>query len=184
MSRRRKLNRTQIIPFKPKRTKAAKVPSTRSPDTEYRVGPGHPPKEHQFKPGQSGNPDGKRKQSSFADIKALLERSLTKRLRRGEFTKAEAGIEKLVDQFARGDRYARKDLISISEKFGVDLTGDRAKTSANASSESLTERDRELLADYVRRHAGDNYRDARIVQLSKPGSSNKTKPVQFKENKS
>ena len=25
-------------------------------DQDYRVGPGRPPKEHQFKPGQSGNP--------------------------------------------------------------------------------------------------------------------------------
>jgi hypothetical protein len=29
-------------------------------DPEYRVGPGRPPKEYQFKPGQSGNPNGAR----------------------------------------------------------------------------------------------------------------------------
>jgi hypothetical protein len=27
-------------------------------ENEYRVGPGRPPKEFQFKPGQSGNPKG------------------------------------------------------------------------------------------------------------------------------
>jgi hypothetical protein len=33
---------------------------------KYKVGPGRPPKEHQFKPGQSGNPKGaKRKPPSL-----------------------------------------------------------------------------------------------------------------------
>ena len=32
--------------------------AVRQGDDDYRVGPGHPPKEHQFKPGESGNPDG------------------------------------------------------------------------------------------------------------------------------
>ena len=27
-------------------------------DDDYKVGPGHPPREYQFKPGESGNPDG------------------------------------------------------------------------------------------------------------------------------
>ena len=46
---------------------------------EYRVGPGRPPKEYQFKPGQSGNPKGaKRKPPSIApDLKLLLERALS-----------------------------------------------------------------------------------------------------------
>jgi hypothetical protein len=29
---------------------------TDASEQEYQVGPGRPPKEHQFKPGQSGNP--------------------------------------------------------------------------------------------------------------------------------
>ena len=33
------------------------ISSSASPaEEEYRVGPGRPPKEHQWKPGQSGNP--------------------------------------------------------------------------------------------------------------------------------
>jgi len=56
---------------------AAKVEST---EPEYRVGPGNPPREHQFKPGQSGNPKGaKRKQQSIApDLKKALEHALNK----------------------------------------------------------------------------------------------------------
>ncbi len=36
-------------------------------DTQYKVGPGRPPREYQFKPGQSGNPNGaKREPASIA----------------------------------------------------------------------------------------------------------------------
>ncbi len=48
-------------------------------DQEYKVGPGRPPREYQFKKGQSGNPKGaKRKKPSIElDLKAALERRLT-----------------------------------------------------------------------------------------------------------
>ncbi len=46
-------------------------------EEEYKVGPGRPPKEHQFKPGQSGNPTGaKRKAPSLLpDLKEQFERA-------------------------------------------------------------------------------------------------------------
>src|SRR6266705_6302507 len=93
-----------------KRSDTPGVSDTDRSDEEYRVGPGCPPKEFQFKPGQSGNPKGaKRKTPSIeSDLKALLERALNKKvtLRQGEreriVTKAEAGIEQLDNQFAQG----------------------------------------------------------------------------------
>src|SRR5262245_37441970 len=89
---------------------------TDTSDQEYKVGPGRPPKEYQFKPGQSGNPKGaKRKPKSMApDLKAALERALTKpiKLKQGEnertVTMAVAGIEQLVAQYVKGDRHARR----------------------------------------------------------------------------
>src|SRR6478752_6362571 len=92
-----------------KRSNTVSLKSDRS-DQDYRVGPGRPPKEHQFKPGQSGNPKGaRRKPGSIApDLKALFERALSAKvtLRQGErekiITKAAAGIEQLVNQFAKG----------------------------------------------------------------------------------
>jgi len=98
-------------------------------DQEYKVGPGRPPKEHQFKPGQSGNPKGaKRKPRSFAmDLKALLEDALSKpiKLKQGQreriVTMAAAGMEQLVAQYAKGDRHARRDLFSLAHELGVDL---------------------------------------------------------------
>ncbi len=95
----------------------------------YRVGPGRPPKEYQFKPGQSGNPRGAKPKTSLAlDLKVMLERALNEKvpLRQGEqgqiITKAAAGIAKLVNQFAEGDRHARRDLIALAGTLGVDLT--------------------------------------------------------------
>jgi hypothetical protein len=97
------------------------------PDQEYRVGPGRPPKEYQFKPGQSGNPKGapRKPESIASELGAILERSLNGKvtLRQGEkekiVTKYAAGIEQLVTQFAKGDRHARRDLFQLVERLGV-----------------------------------------------------------------
>ena len=93
-------------------------------DPEYKVGPGRPPKEHRFKPGQSGNPKGaKRKPPSIAlDLKAALERALNKKItlkqgkRQRTVTMAVAGMEQLVVQFAKGNHQARRDLIPLADK--------------------------------------------------------------------
>jgi Family of unknown function (DUF5681) len=125
----------------------------------YRVGPGRPPREYQFKPGQSGNPAGaKRKSRSLApDLKAALESALAQKvtLRQGEkeriVTMATAGIEQLVAQFAKGDRYARRDILDLAHELGVDLTASR-NTSAPPAETDLTAEDEALLADFLRRH--------------------------------
>jgi hypothetical protein len=124
---------------KPRLTrKRSDTPDVSNPDGAgegYRVGPGRPPREYQFKPGQSGNPKGARRKtpSIVLNLKAVLERALSKTvtLRQGEkgkiVTMATAGIEQLVTQFAKGDRYARRDIMDIAQKLGVDLTAGRGK---------------------------------------------------------
>jgi hypothetical protein len=137
-------------------------------EQEYRIGPGRPPKEYQFKPGQSGNPKGaRRKPRSIApDLKALFERALSGKvtLRQGEqekiITKAAAGIEQLVNQFAKGDRHARRDLLALAERLGVDLVDGQGDALGQTVAAALSANDEALLADYVRRHA---------VQLDRPG---------------
>jgi hypothetical protein len=102
-----------------------------TPSQEYKVGPGCPPREYQYKPGQSGNKLGaKCKPRSIApDLKRLMERAINQKitLKQGErkklVTKGQAGIEQLVNQFAMGDRHARRDLIYLAEKVGFDLAG-------------------------------------------------------------
>ena len=77
---------------------------------EYKVGPGRPPKEFQWKKGQSGNPKGaKRKQPSLLpDLKKIVLSALNKKvkMRDGErerhLTRFETGVEQLTVQFARG----------------------------------------------------------------------------------
>ncbi len=112
---------------------------------EYRVGPGHPPREFQFKPGVSGNPNGAKPKvkSLVPDLKALFKRALNKKAEfaQGErakiMTKLEAGFDELGDQFAAGDRYARRDVFYYAEKLGIDLTPRQAKdTTVDLSNEA------------------------------------------------
>jgi len=100
------------------------------PDQDYKVGPGHPPLENQFRKGApSPNPKGRpRKDATIApDLKKALEDALDKKVRvkRGEaqvlLSKAVLGIEQLVNQFAKGDRNARRDLMDMAKELGVDL---------------------------------------------------------------
>jgi hypothetical protein len=126
------------------------------PDTageEYKVGPGYPPKEFQFKPGQSGNPKGaKRKKPSIAlGLRALFERALSKkvRLRQGEkerlLSSYEAGAEHFAHQFAKGDRHARRDLPMMADTVGSNLREPKA------IEETLTSNHQAILDAYVAR---------------------------------
>jgi hypothetical protein len=97
---------------------------------QYRVGPGHPPREFQFKPGVSGNPEGaKPKSKLLRDLKAVFERALNEKVKRGEraemMTKFEAGCKELATQFADGDHRARRDVFDFAGKLGIDLTAGR-----------------------------------------------------------
>jgi hypothetical protein len=141
-----------------RRSDVTMVSDNRRVDEEYRVGPGRPPKEYQFQPGESGNPKGaKRKISLAPDLKAILERALNEkvRLRQGEreqiITKGAAGISKLVNQFAEGDRHARRDLILLADKLGVDLTAGQLHVIEQALAPPATADDQALVDDYVRR---------------------------------
>jgi hypothetical protein len=147
-------------------------------DPEYRVGPGRPPKEYQFKPGQSGNPKGaRRKPRSIApDLKALLKRALSGKvtLRQGEqekiITKAAAGIEQLVNQFAKGDRHARRDLIALAERLGVDLVAGQGEALEQSVAAALSANDEALLADLVQRKTVQGDRAGEIDAGGRPPS--------------
>jgi hypothetical protein len=159
-----------------KRSHAMLSLKTDASDQEYRVGPGRPPKEYQFKPGQSGNPKGaRRKPTSIAlDLKDLFERALSGKvtLRQGEqekiTTKAAAGIEQLVNQFAKGDRHARRDLLALAARLGVDLVAGQGGALEQSVATALSANDEALLADYVRRHA---------IQHARPGEIDDAGPA-------
>ena len=74
-------------------------------------------------PGESGNPAGAKKkpQSLTPDVKAMLETALNQKIRvkEGErekiMSRLAIGFEQLAIQFAKGDRYARRDVFELAD---------------------------------------------------------------------
>jgi hypothetical protein len=133
--------------------------SPQAPSDSYEVGYRRPPKKFRFTKGRSGNPTGKRERPSNAlDLRTQLERELNKAvtIQSGKqvkiLTKGAAGIEQLVDQFAKGDRNARRDVFLLCEKLGIALTNRKALETA--LQDALSAEDEALLADFVKRHGG------------------------------
>jgi hypothetical protein len=130
------------------------IPSDPLAGKEYEVGPGRPPKEHQFKPGQSGNPKGakRRPRPLLPDLKAIFERAFnqTVKVTQGErerlITLWDAGMQQLARQFAKGDRYARRDAFWIAEKLGSEFL-----TSRTAFDDTLATDRQAILDAYVER---------------------------------
>jgi hypothetical protein len=101
-----------------------------SSENSYKVGPGFPPNEHKWKKGgPSPYPQGRPKKvpSMKPDLKKALEAALnekvviTKDKKEIVRTKATLGIQQLVNQFAKGDRHARRDVFQYAAQLGVDL---------------------------------------------------------------
>jgi hypothetical protein len=89
------------------------------------------------------------------DLKAALEQALSRKakLKQGDkerlVSMAQAGIEQLVAQFAKGDRHARRDLIALADKLGVDLLAGQKQ----AVQQAMAAKHQEILAAYLRRHS-------------------------------
>lgn len=90
---------------------------------DYEVGHGKPPKHTRFKPGQSGNPSGKRSQkpSSSEILDGILGEkiSVTEGDRKRKISKEEAFLRRVTTQALNGDRHAGKMLMSCLEKRGL-----------------------------------------------------------------
>jgi hypothetical protein len=138
---------------------AETAPAAADTADEYAVGPGRPPKQHQWKKGQpSPNPKGRpRKQPSvLLDLKQILEDALKKQValagdgKRRTLSKAALGIEHLVNQYAKGDRNARRDLMQFAKELGVDLLAGQR----NAIEEALAPNYQAVIEAYLARHSG------------------------------
>ena len=101
-----------------------------SDEPAYKVGPGYPPKQYTWKKGgPSPYPKGRPRKipSMKPDLKKALEAALnekvviTKDKKETVLTKAALGIQQLVNQFAKGDRHARRDVFQYAALLGVDL---------------------------------------------------------------
>jgi hypothetical protein len=127
----------------------------------YEIGYRRPPKRYQFKGGRVANPEGINQHTAPSiarDMKQALERELNKQItiRRGKRSvtvrQSMAGVSTLVRQFVEGNPRARRDLIVLCEKLGVELVSRDALH--GALEDILSAEDQALLADFVRRHGG------------------------------
>src|SRR5262249_37322258 len=131
-----------------------------SPSANYEIGYRRPPKRYQFKRGSIANPAGINQHTAPSiarDMKLELERELNKQItvRQGKRSttvrQTMAGISKLVGQFVEGNPRARRDLILLCEKLGVELVDRDALQ--GALEDVLSAEDEAILADFVRRHS-------------------------------
>lgn len=113
---------------------------------EYEVGYKRPPREHQFKPGQSGNPKGRpKKNKSFSEVIKDEMNELIQIQEQGKLkkiTKQTALVKRVVTDALSGKTSAIKLLFQIlsSKDFEVkDLE------------EDLSQEDQTILADYIKR---------------------------------
>lgn len=121
-----------LSPFYEGDQTATEPRSDQSSEDAYQVGPGRPPKEHRWKKGcPSPHPSGRpRKTPSIRPgLKKILEDALSEKveIKKADksmlISKASLGLQQLVNQFAKGDRHARRDVFQYAAQLGVDLQG-------------------------------------------------------------
>ena len=133
--------------------------SQSTPAEEYKVGPGSPPADKRWKKGgPSPNPRGRprKEQSMLPDVRTAFEQAINKKVSvpRGDktvlMTRVEIGLEQLLNQFAKGERYARRDLIEYADKLGIDFLAKYKQTLEQA----LTPNYQAILDAYFARRTG------------------------------
>jgi hypothetical protein len=154
----------------------------------YEVGYGKPPKNRQFKPGQSGNPRGKPKRAKTPQQALETELNKTVRIREGEtvrrVTRLEAIMKRLVAQAASGDHKAMK--LVFDQRNKPEPPPPRKKLEDHGTSEGFVwtdEDDRKLEqfieelkdSDFLESTADDGSKDKPGVGSEAPGPGSKTK---------
>jgi hypothetical protein len=118
---------------------------TNGPRVSRKTGYGRPPIEHQFKPGQTGNPRGrlKGKKNEATILHELLNRKITVR---------EAGKPRKITVLEAILLRFTEDALKGNTKTAAFLFNRYESQTPNASDDSsLTEEDREILNSFVRR---------------------------------
>jgi pantoate kinase len=116
---------------------------------DYEVGYGKPPKEHRFKKGKSGNPNGRPK--GALNIATVIDRVLQEKVvinengKRKTISKLEASIKQVVNKAASGDMRAFQQLPSLARY--AEAAKQAAERHKNRPVEDLTD---EELAEIIR----------------------------------
>lgn len=130
-----------------------------SPSAEDKVGPGRPPCNTRWKKGgPSPNPRGRprKDQSMLPDVRKAFEQALNKKVpvTRGDKTvlmnRMEIGFEQLLNQVAKGDRHARKEVMDYAGKLGIDFLAQYKQT----LEEALTPNYQAILDGALARRSG------------------------------
>jgi Family of unknown function (DUF5681) len=138
----------------------------KTPTAEDQAGPGRPPRDTRWKKGgPSPNPRGRprKDQSMVPDARKALEQALSKKVlvSRGDkqvlMTRIEIGLNVLLNQFAKGDRYARRDLMDYADRLGIDFLAQHKQSLEHA----LTPNHQAILDAYVTRRSGEGQAAAR-----------------------
>ena len=123
---------------------AAVTENSEKTATPYKVGPGHPPLEAQWKPGQSGNPNGRPKGNIVDELlKALHEELDTEK---GKVKIGRAVAQKLLQAALKGDLRATNQILDFTEskpKQSVEHSGPDGQPIAVSVVDLLTKRDEE-----------------------------------------
>jgi hypothetical protein len=123
------------------------------------VGYRRPPVHTQFKPGQSGNPKGRRK--GQRNVHTVLNETLNQRItiREGDrtrsLTKLDGVILTIVSNALKGDAKAQASLITIMRSLGM-----IGEAPAVADAQPFTANDDAVLADFLRRQTPEQQQTA------------------------
>jgi Family of unknown function (DUF5681) len=121
--------------------------------SDYDIGYGRPPKRSQFRPGQSGNPTGRRK--AIPTIGSRLRElvyskvTVTEQGRTRRISRLDVMLRQLGNDAMRGDKRAFKLLMEFLHRYDAAVEGP-------VRSEDMTSEDLEILSDYLRNTATTN----------------------------
>ena len=124
------------------------------PPRDYDVGKGKPPIHSQFKPGQSGNPNGRRKATLNIrmELEELVNQLVTVKVgeRKVKMPSFKAMLLKNYQKALAGDARAFEKFLALMDRHGVGLPKLEAETAP------LDEDEEEILAAYLRGLQADN----------------------------
>ena len=103
------------------------------------------------------------------DLRKVFEQAINKKVavprgdKKVQMTRGEIGLEQLLNQFAKGDRHARRDLMEYADKLGIDFLAKHKQTLERA----LTPNYQAILdASFARRSSAGNVAPATRVVAS------------------
>jgi Family of unknown function (DUF5681) len=114
--------------------------------SDYEVGYCRPPKDTRFRPGQSGNPTGRRKSGKTIGerLRELMSSKVkvTEQGRTRRMSRVDVMLRHSADEAMRGDHRALRLLMEFSHRYGAEVGG-------TVRSEEITSEDFEILSDYL-----------------------------------